>query len=354
MSLYKRKNKYWMDVRINGRRKRLPTGTANRKLAERIHAKVFIDIEEGRWFEMQDRKREFAEMIERYKAEYSQHKDYYQAARDRSVFKHLTAYFGEDSPLDEVAERIGGYEHFRRAKKAKPATIVKELGLLRRMFNIARKQWKWKVSNPVSEIELPRVRNERVRYLSDEERERLQNALDTAKDRWLKPLIVLAMETGLRLSNICNLRWEEVNLPIRTVVISAEKMKNDDYLGIPLTERALNTLRELQKVKSLTGQVFHDQGQPLYPVKVQRAFRKAIKAAAITNFRFHDLRHTFASSLRQKGVDLHTISKLMGHRDTRMTNRYSHLSVESLRSAVATLDGTKWTQSEGAKAAVGL
>jgi integrase len=70
-------------------------------------------------------------------------------------------------------------------------------------------------------------------------------------------------------------------------------------------------------------------------VKIQRAFRNALKAAGITNFRFHDLRHTFASYLGQRGVDLHTIATLAGHRDLRMTKRYAHLNADSLRDAVA-------------------
>ena len=124
----------------------------------------------------------------------------------------------------------------------------------------------------------------------------------------------------------------------RLITISAEKMKNSDYLGIPLTDRGYQTLAELQKVKSLSGHVLHDSGKKLYPVKLQRAFNKALEAAEITNFHFHDQRHTFASYLRQRGVDLHTIAKLMGHKDIRMTQRYAHLSVEELREAVSVLD----------------
>ena len=77
----------------------------------------------------------------------------------------------------------------------------------------------------------------------------------------------------------------------------------------------------------------------LYPVKVQRAFRKVLKAAR-ANFRFHDLRHRYCSALRQRNVDLHPIAKLAGHRDLRMTKRYAHLNVENLREAVSRLETT--------------
>jgi len=81
-----------------------------------------------------------------------------------------------------------------------------------------------------------------------------------------------------------------------------------------------------------------------YPVKVQRAFRTALKNAKILNFSFHDLRHCYCSYLRQRGVDLHTIATLAGHRDLRMTKRYAHLNVDNLRIPVSCLDDTKWTQ----------
>lgn len=88
----------------------------------------------------------------------------------------------------------------------------------------------------------------------------------------------------------------------------------------------------------MSGHVFHDKGQKLHYRKVQRTFSKAVTHAGITGFRFHDLRHCFASYLTQAGVDLYPISKLTGHRDLRMTKRYAHLNVDSLRGAIAELD----------------
>jgi integrase len=150
--------------------------------------------------------------------------------------------------------------------------------------------------------------------------------------------VVIAIDKGLRLSNLCDLKWAEVNLFSKMITIDADNMKNDDYLGVPLTDRALQVFKELRKVQCRSNHVFHDNGKKLYDRKVQRAFTHSLKAAGIENFHFHDLRHTFASSLRQKGVDLHTISKLLGHSDLRMTKRYAHLNVDSLRRAVSVLE----------------
>jgi integrase len=177
-----------------------------------------------------------------------------------------------------------------------------------------------------------------VRYLSEDEHKRLFEAVEISEEKWLKPLVIIAMDTGLRLTNLCELKWSEINLFGKMITIDAEAMKNDDYLGVPLTDRAFQVFKELRKAQCLSGHVFHDSGKKLYDRKVQRAFRNALAKAEIENFHFHDLRHTFASYLRQKGVDLHAISKLLGHKDLRMTRRYAHLNVDSLRRAVSVLE----------------
>jgi integrase len=311
------------------------------KLAKKILSKVQTQIVEGKWFEIDHSKQKtLQEMIKRYEKEYMVHRKYHSLKREKSIVKHLYAYFGETCTLGEIELSIGGYELFRKTKGISPATIVKELGLLRSMFNIARKQWRWKVANPVSDIKLPKVRNERVRYLSEKERLDLFDALEVSEDKWLYSFITMAIETGLRLSNLCDLNWSEVNLFSRMITINGESMKNDDYLGMPLTDKAFQILKELQKTPCLSGCVFHDDGTRLYDRKVQRSFKNALEKAGISNFHFHDLRHTFASYLRQNGVDLHTISNLLGHKDLRMTKRYAHLNVDSLRSAMSKLNFT--------------
>lgn len=340
MGLYRRNKSWWYSIVINGKRIQASLKTENRKLAERIYAKVFTEIQEGKWFENQARRKTLKEMTERFEKEYTEQKDYYQKARDKSIFKNVSTFLGENCTLGDIEHRIGDYEHHRRSEGAKPATILKELGLLRRMFNVARKQWKWKIPNPVSDIELPKVQNGRIRYLSKEEFKELVSALDVAEEKWLKPFVIIALETGLRLSNICNLMWHEVNLFSRMLIIEAEKMKNNEHMGLPLTDKAYTTLEGLQKVRSISKHVFHDSGQTLYDRKVQRAFRKALEAAKINDFHFHDLRHTFASLHVQSGTDLFVVQKLLGHRDSRMTQRYAHLSNDYLREAVRKLNGS--------------
>ncbi|MBI1912818.1 MAG: site-specific integrase [Deltaproteobacteria bacterium] len=201
------------------------------------------------------------------------------------------------------------------------------------------KRWRWIKENPVSFIDMPKVNNGRCRYLSNQEYASLFKALDDAPEPWLKSVIIIALNTGLRLRNIIYMRWSWVNMEDRLITISGEYMKNSQNLGLPLTQEAYDTLEELGNVRRVdTDLVFHEDGEAVYPVKLQRAFKGVCTAAKLTDFRFHDLRHTYASYLRQRGIDLHTISVLLSHRDMRMSARYAHLSVESLRDAVAVLD----------------
>lgn len=359
MGIYKKGNVYWMIKQYNGKKVERSLDTGIKRIAEERYSKLVSEIIDASYFHNQIKKRTLKEMIDRYQAEYTNHSTYYCRARDCTTFKFLYKFFLRGSvkmdrklsleeisdlaghiTLQDVENEIGSYEQWRKTQGIKPGTILKDLGLLRRMFNIARKQWKWKISNPISDIELPKVKNERVRYLQPEESLNLFAALQTAEEKWLRPFVVLAIDTGLRLNNLCELMRTEVDLLNKSIRKSSEVMKNDEHLGIPLTERAYQTLKELLRVPCVTGHVFHDNGKPLYDRQVQRAFKRVLKKAGITNFHIHDLLHTFASYLRQAGVDLNTISTLLGHKDLRMTKRYAHLNVESLRIAVERLETT--------------
>jgi len=359
MGIYKKGNTYWMIKQFNGKKVERTLDTNIKRVAEERYAKIVSEIIDGAYFNNQIGKRTLKEMINRYQSEYTNHRSYYCKARDNTTFKFLYKFFLRDKltldeklsldelsdlarhiTLQDVENEIGSYEQWRKTKNIKPGTILKDLGLLRRMFNIARKNWKWKIPNPISDIELPKVRNERVRYLEPEENVNLFTALETAEETWIRPFVVLAIDTGLRLNNLCELMRTEVDLFNKSIRKAAEVMKNDEHLGIPLTQRAYQTLKELLRVPCVTGHVFHDNGKPLYHSQVQRVFKRVLKKAGITNFHIHDLRHTFASYLRQAGVDLHTIGTLLGHKDLRMTKRYAHLNVESLRTAVGKLETT--------------
>lgn len=322
----------WMTYTYQGKSRRESTGTDDVKLAKKILDNVKYQIAHDKFLEYDYRQKTFKELIDKF------HESQGINAREQSHIRFLTEFFGENATLKQIDERCGEFESWRRKiYKSANATIVKDLGFLRRVFNIAKKQWKWKVENPVSNIELPEVKNKRIRFLSDDELERMLDSLEESPD-WLRTSTMLALFTGLRVENVLDLKWVEINLDKNIIMKDFEDMKNDEYLGIPINASARAVLEECAKVKCLSGDVFHDTGQHIYYGKQNRAFREARERAKVENFKFHDFRHCFCSYLRQRGVDLHTISKLVGHKDTRMTERYAHLSVESLRKPSAEMD----------------
>ncbi|MCS6329506.1 MAG: site-specific integrase, partial [Nitrospira sp.] len=229
-------------------------------------------------------------------------------------------------------KEIAAYKWKRQQAGAAPATIVKELALMKTAFNIAIREWEWCRDNPVCRVSMGKVNNARVRYCDDETLARIYQACPI----WLQPIVMLARYTGLRRENVVCLQWEQVDMARGLIIL--DHTKNGDRLGIPLCDPALRTLETVRPSRPLaSGPVFlqhTEDREPVTPDMVTTAFRRACESVGVTNFRFHDLRHTFASALVQKGVDLYRVQRLLGHRDGRMTQRYAHLAPENLREAV--------------------
>ena len=150
----------------------------------------------------------------------------------------------------------------------------------------------------------------------------------------LKPIVVIALNTGMRRSEIFNLKWEQVDL--RHGFILLDTSKNGERREIPINTTLEYLFKEIphsvESVYVFTGKT----GKPLTDIK--KGFHTALRKAGIENFKFHDLRHTFATRLVQRETDIYMISKLLGHEDIRMTQRYSHHSPESLRVGVEILE----------------
>lgn len=339
MGLYKRKDSqfYWMTFRYNGKKVFESTGTANKKLAERIHAKWLTEIEEGRWFEkaaISDIT--VAEVMDKYMKEVSPSLAPSTDFRNSQIVKNLKAFFG-DTPLKDVTPAVvSSYKAACLEKEYSRETILRELELLRRIFNIAIQEWELCRDNPVPKAlkTLGKIDNKRVRYLSADELQRLTVALPS----WLRPIVTIARHTGLRRRNILELTWQQVDLGRK--VIAIPKTKNGSAIGIPLNETAIKTLAEVQRIRHLhSPYVFcESDGKQYTRDKVSMAFIRACKRAQIENMRFHDLRHDFASNLTQSGIDINRVRELLGHKDLRMTLRYCHLAPENLSEAVKVLD----------------
>ena len=276
--------------------------------------------------------------------------------------KRLKSRFAElmDMRLDAVHPWL--IEKWRlRNKKKRPTTINRDIGALKAAFSRAT-EWGLLDVNPLAKIKLLRVDNTpKPRFLSDVEERRLLVALDSRERRLLsahasansplasvrfadhmKPMTLLAMNTGLRRGEIFSLTWGDLDLERRIVTVGGMNAKSGKTRHVPLNFICLNVLKQWADQKS--GQksdedfVFPGKsGRKL--VNIRKAWVKVIAEAGIQNFRWHDLRHHFASKLVQRGVDLNTVRDLLGHADLKMTLRYAHLSPDNKADAVALLEG---------------
>lgn len=226
-------------------------------------------------------------------------------------------------------------------KGNKPATINRLTATLKHMLT---KAVEWEL---VEEGILKKVRrvkqleenNGRLRFLTQEECQRLIDCCNPL----LKPIVVIALNTGLRKDNILSLEWN-VNIDLNHGFIFVTQTKNGKRLETPMNQTVRDTLNSLYKGTKERPRridipfVFYDPTTERRYKDIKRSFATACKKAGIKDFTFHDLRHTFASHLVMAGVDLATVSKLLGHKDIKMTLRYAHLAPSHMINAVKMLD----------------
>lgn len=341
-----------MRFSYQGRQIRRSTEVTDRKMAERIHAKVLGLIIEGKWFERPPGQgKTVTDLMERYLREHSKpNKAATTHNRDKSLAAHLLRAFGA-VPLDQLRPaQLADYKATRRAAGAAPKTVNDELTLLGHAYKLALLEWEWVRDNPVLKVKKEKLRPKPGRWLTGEEEARLM----AASPRWLQEILLFAVHTGLRQSEILNLQWPQVDLAHRTLMILEQKNGGQDTL--PVNATANDVLQARAKVRSIsTPQVFFNHAGHRWNARnLLRAFYVARKKAGITDVRFHDLRHTFASRLVQSGVDLYTVQRLGRWKCMKMVQHYGHHYPESLRSGAEVLDrwrtdvSTTVAQSEGA------
>ncbi len=321
MGLYRRGKTYWISVQYQGKRIYVSLKTDNRRLAEKLHAKVLTDMVEGRYFEkVKSREVTFREMVDKYMKKY-------QKSRDITSLSSLMPVFGILTLAEITTEKISDYID-DRLEKVKPATVYQEFALMRRMFNVARREWKWVRDNPAADLSFTvGNRNARDRWLTYQEEDAL---LMSASPQWVGQVILFALHTGMRRGEILSLKWSSVDL--RRKLMTVEKSKNGNKRTIPMSETMFNMLRGVN-VNDISNFVFpHSVGA------LKDAFPRARDRAKLIDFKFHDLRHTFATRLVQNGVDLYKVKELLGHKTIAMTMRYAHHYPESLRSSIEILD----------------
>ncbi len=262
------------------------------------------------------------------------------------LIRQLTEAFGQ-IPLRRFNPMLLEQYQTERIKKGKkPATVNRLLATVKHMFT---KAVEWEM---VEEETLKRVRkvrfleenNRRLRYLTKDECQILIRACD----QHLRPIVITALNSGMRKAEILNLKWDNVDLNHGFILL--DQTKNGERREIPINATVREVLDELFRGTKNGPRridvryVFYDPttGKPSEDVKpykdVKRSFASACRRAKIEDFRFHDLRHTFASHLVMSGVDLTTVKELLGHKTLTMTLRYAHLAPSHKVKAVGMLD----------------
>ncbi len=209
-----------------------------------------------------------------------------------------------------------------RLRKVTPSTVKRDLVLLGHAFEVAHKEWGIYVHNPVRDIKLPPENRPRDRRLQAGEEARLLDACREARNPWLLPIVLLALETAMRQGELIRLCWEHIDLNRRTAHLP--DTKNGESRTVPLSTTAVRVLRALPR--SLHGQAFPG----ITTEAIKRAYIRAVRRASIENLRFHDLRHEATTRLFEKGLNIMEVASITGHKDLRMLRRYTHLKAEDL------------------------
>jgi integrase len=335
MPIYRRGKTWWYAITLKGKTHRGSCRTENEQDAQELHDRLKAEIWRGRVIGDKVR-RTVAEAIDRYLQEHEHKRSY--ADDQRIGLWWISKLSGQDIKfLDQVkpdvVRDIRDAEVGRVTNRGtiKPATVNRKVAFLRSVVNAAAKEWEWLESAPKFRLLTGEV--ERRRFLEPHEVLRLVKALPNP----YSAMALFAVSTGLRRGNVLNLRWDQINLSKRVINFPGRLMKNGLPFTLALNDTAVEVLRtRAGKHKEL---VFcHEDGRPVSEIP-SRTWAKATKSAGLEDLRWHDLRHTWASLLRQAGVGLDDLQELGGWESREMVQRYAHLNVEHLNPLAAKLDG---------------
>ena len=275
----------------------------------------------------------FKEFSEEYLREYAVKRKRSWKSDQCYLRAHLIPFFGNMRLSEITRKNVEQYSSRRVEEGVKKSTVNRELAVLRKMMFKAI-DWGRLDKNPVQREDFFQGEEQsKERVLTPYEQARLLQVSSVS----LKPILITALNTGMRRGEILGLEWEHVDLKNRKITLACTNTKNKKRREIPINEELFSLLATLRAGANGSPYVFPNPftGRPLQDAK--SAFYRACKKAGIKGLRFHDLRHTFASRLSARGVDLNTIRELLGHGSIRMTQRYLHSNQALKRDAVECL-----------------
>jgi len=221
--------------------------------------------------------------------------------------------------------------------KFAPATVIRYMAALSHAFTIAINDWGWMEDSPMRKVSKPTLPRGRVRFLDDDERHRLLEACKQSNNETLYLVVVLALSTGMRKSEIMTLKWKDVDLHLCRITL--HDTKNGERRVVPITECALDLLQRHNRVRRInTELLFPGRVKVDQPIDLRTPWNTALRHSGIEDFRFHDLRHSSASYLAMNGASLAEIADVLGHKTFQMVKRYAHLSEAHTAGVVASMN----------------
>ena len=280
------------------------------------------EIEQGIHLKsIEAKKHTLNELIERY-IEYfiSENK---QDRRRIPQLKWWQSQLGDYLLTEMTAPRLSEMK-MKLSKGRSPATVNRYLAALSHVFTMAVNEWEWMDDNPMRKVKRPKEPRGRVRYLSEDEKIRLLEACKSSVVPELYPIVLLAISTGMRQSEILNLCWQDIDFEKGRCIL--HETKNDERRAVPIVGQAAKVLKDWGKIRRIDTDLVFPGRDPKSPIFIRRPWMNILEAAQIDDFRFHDLRHTAASYLAMSGASLAEIAEILGHKTLSMVRRYAHLS----------------------------
>ena len=319
MSIYRRGKTWWIQITAaNGDRIQRSAKTCDKKEAEELHDRLKADT--WRTSKLKEKpRRTWKEAVIRWLTENQNKKS---LETDKVILRWYDQRL-KNAYLDEITrDTIESFKLEKLNEGASHGTINRYISVITAILNKANKQWDW-ISDAPKIIQLPE-KTKRLRWLSNDEAKRLLDELP----EHLNAMTRFTLATGLREANVCGLTWSQVDLKRKTAWIHADEAKGAKAIPVPLGAEAANVLQE--QIGKNDTYVFTYNGQPVTRCN-NHAWKKALMRADIHDFRWHDLRHTWASWHVQNGTPLNILKELGGWADLKMVLRYAHLSSDHLK-----------------------
>ena len=328
MGVYKRGTVWWVNLTSpNGTRICRSAGTDDQTRAQEFHDRLKVQLwEEQRLGVKPDRSWQDAAVrwVKETRDKRSHGKDVAKLRWLDRFLGHLRLSQVSRDVIDAIAER--------KTRESSPSNANRYLALIRAILRRARDEWNW--LDAIPKVRLSREPKGRVRFLSPEEARRLLDELPGH----LRDMAQFALATGLRQRNVSFLRWEQVDMARRVAWIHPDEAKAGRAIGVPLNESAVAVLR--QRLGQDNAHVFTYEGKPVARCST-KAWKAALARAGIEKtFRWHDLRHTWASWHVQNGTPLQELMELGSWASYEMVLRYAHLAADHLQGAACRIDAT--------------